>query len=390
MLILCFSDCEVISVKEMLKKLTAVLLLGFMLSVALATALSNKKTRSDEENRELESFPKFTLSSVTDGSFFSGLESYASDHLFKRSKWLSVKSHISRETGENLVNGVFIGEDSLLDAEMSDREINGKAVEIINAFADSYKGTVYVAVIPTSSGVYGDKLPAYLLENPESRQISGLYGRISDDVRKIDAYNILKMLNDNYIYFRNDTKWTSYGAYCVYRTVIQKLGFLPTPYDKYTIMHITDKFRGNLYNRTLYTDTKSDLIDIYDYPNGEKVVSCVSSDKYGNKHEKELYDMKMAENGYMYDMYLGEPVPVIEIETTVNNEKKLLVIKDSYADCFIPFLTQHYNKITVVSPEFTDGKLSDYADINDYEQTLILFGIENVNSEKLFRDELLS
>jgi len=83
----------------------------------------------------------------------------------------------------------------------------------------------------------------------------------------------------------------------------------------------------------------------------------------------------------MYNVYLGEEVPFLRIKTTVKNERRLLVVKDSYADCFIPFLTQHYSEIDVISPELIEGSVRDFIDLNDYEQTLFLFGIENLSRE---------
>ena len=147
----------------------------------------------------------------------------------------------------------------------------------------------------------------------------------------------------------------------------------------------TDNFRGNLYNRTLYTDIMADMLDIYEYPDGAQVQSCMAMDKNGISHEINLYDMNMLESSYMYNMYMGAPEAVVQIETDVNNQRKLLVIKDSYADCFIPFLTQHYSKITVISPQYLDGKLSDYVDLSGYEQTLMLFGIENAGDTRHFQ-----
>lgn len=84
----------------------------------------------------------------------------------------------------------------------------------------------------------------------------------------------------------------------------------------------------------------------------------------------------------MYSMYLGESVPFMRIYTSANTDKKLLVIKDSYADCFIPFLVQHYSEIAVVSPEDMEGSISDHININDYGQTLFLFGVENLGDRK--------
>ncbi len=361
---------------KLIKKVTAVTVLFFM-GILILLMFFCKSTSSEE-------FPKITLSSIYDGSFINDIEEYFAQHSGLRSEMMAMDSKIRSTLGEKLVNGVYIDDERFLDAEMSDREIQLDAAEQLNEFTKSYDGTVYLAAIPTSSGVYGENLPPYLLEYPESQQISQLYEMLSGDIRKIDAYNILKMLNDNYIYFRTDTKWTSYGAYCVYRTVIQKLGFLPAPYDKYTIRHVTDEFRGNLYEKTMYPDSDTDLLDIYEYHDGAKALSCTAYYNNGNSKKIEMYNMDKLDSAYQYDMYLGSNAPVIEIESSVGNMKKLLVIKDSYADCFIPFLLQHYSVITVVSPEYMDKSLGQYVDLSEYEQVMVLFGIENIGNEKLF------
>ena len=93
----------------------------------------------------------------------------------------------------------------------------------------------------------------------------------------------------------------------------------------------------------------------------------------------------------MYSVFLGENAPLIKIKTSIKNDKKILVIKDCYADCFIPFLIQHYSEIAVVSPEDMQKNLSEYININDYSQTLFLFGVENLgnrsNLEKIIETE---
>ncbi|MDE6665477.1 MAG: hypothetical protein K2K14_04715, partial [Ruminococcus sp.] len=104
----------------------------------------------------------------------------------------------------------------------------------------------------------------------------------------------------------------------------------------------------------------------------------------GISYRKILNDMDFLESGDMYRMYLGEEEPFIRIKTSVNNEKKLLLIKDSYADCFIQFLIQHYSEIAVISPEHMKKNISNFVDPDNYEQTLFLFGIDNMDNEKLF------
>ena len=96
-----------------------------------------------------------------------------------------------------------------------------------------------------------------------------------------------------------------------------------------------------------------------------------------------VLDKSRLETGDMYSMYLGEPVPVMRITTSANTDKKLLVVKDSFADCFIPFLLQHYSEITVVDPSVMSDGMSKYVDADEYEQTLFLFGIDSLGDRKM-------
>lgn len=371
-------------ISEISGRITAVLVLAVMFAMLILTVSGKKDEISLSENRPLTAFPKFSISALADGSYGEQLGAYMTDHFFGREKWVSAQAHIESGMCEKIVNGIYINDEMLLDAGISGRSISGKNADAVNEFFRNYSGTVYFTAVPTSSGVYGDVLPEYLLTNPEKKQIDFLYDGLDDGIRKIDTYNILRMLNDNYIYYRNDTKLTSYGAYYVYRTVIQKLGFQPSSYDKYTIKHITSDFRGNLYSKCLYNGTKSDILDVYSYSGGAEVTGCTAYSNSGMTYRKTLNDESFLESGDMYRMYLGEEEPFIRIKTSVNNEKKLLLIKDSYADCFIQFLIQHYSEIAVISPEYMEKPLSSFINPDNYGQTLFLFGIDSMDNENLF------
>lgn len=368
---------------KLASSITAVLTLSVISALGIMTFTGKKAARSFTENRKLAELPKITAAGLYDGSAAKQLGEYTADQFAGRSSWIYARTRIQAELTEGLVNGVYVSGSRLLDTEISGKNdsVFAENAGYINDFAASYDGTVYFAAIPSSTGVYGDSLPSHLIKRSDSQQINDLYERLGNDIRKIDAYNILKMLKDNYIYYRNDTKWTSYGAYCVYKTVIQKLGFLPTPYDKYTIEHVSDSFRGNLYNRSLSDKPKADILDIYRYHDGAEILSFEKLYNDGTISEGEMFDRSRLDTSYMYSMYLGEDAPVIKIKTSVQNEKRLLVIKDSYGDCFIPFLVQHYSEIAVVSPRELGGRLSDIIDVDPYGQALFLFGIESLDEK---------
>lgn len=329
---------------------------------------------------QTEGFPEFTWQSVADGSYSKKISSFMTSNFYGRDKWVSVSAGLESGICESIVNGVYISESRLISADNSDGGDMKKTADKINEFIKSYDGAVYFTAVPTSSGVYGNMLPSYLLSVTEKQQIDELYTNLSADIRKIDAYNILKMLSDNYIYYRSDSRWTSYGAFCVYRTVIQKLGFMPVSYDKYTIEHITDDYKGNLYNKTHYMESKPDLLDIYEYSGGAEVTDCIGYDNNGMTYRRSLYDRNAVESDNMYNLYLGEKLPFIKINTSINNDRKLLVIGDDFASCFIPFLIQHYNEIAVVFPECMEKDINYFISPDDYEQALFMFGIDSLEN----------
>lgn len=362
-------------------KISALILFVVILTFSVMTLFQPKKEESLNENRQTAEFPDITWENLLDGNFGRQLVSYAADRFAGRDRLISASARIESGICESIVNGVYISENRLLSTEISSRGSTEKSVEAVNEFVKTYNGAVYFVAVPTSSGVYGDILPSYLLESTEKQQIDSFYLNLDSSIRKIDAYNILKMLSDNYIYYRSDSKWTSYGAFCVYRTVIQKLGFMPVSYDKYTIEHTTDNYMGNLYAETQYMESKPDLLDIYEYSGGAEITDCKGYDNNGMMYRKNLYDRNAVESDDMYRLYLGEKLPLVKIQTSVNNNKKLLVIGDDYVACFVPFLTQHYSEIAFVSPDCMEKELRKFLNPDDYEQLLFLFGIDSLTTD---------
>lgn len=352
--------------KNIANRITAVLMIIYLSAVFLFVVFRHKTD-----------IPKF-VKLLPKSRSVDTLCEHSAQRFPKRNLIISLNSKLRSSLAERIANGVFIDDSMLLDIEEHDTLYIKETADRINKFKRSYKGSVYVIDVPSSSGVYENLLPEYLRKNTEVNSISDLYAALDNDIREIDAYNILKMLSENYIYYRSDSRWTSYGAYCVYRTAIQKLGFSPIPYDKYTIDHVDNDFRGDLYSKTLYSRSKPDIIDIYRYPSGAEIMSCLAYDSSKKSHLHELYDKSKLDSGDKYDVYLGDKYPLIRLITSVANKKKLLVITDSFGSCFIPFLTQHYNEIAIVSLEEADGLVTDYVNPNQYEQTLFLFGTNSL------------
>lgn len=72
----------------------------------------------------------------------------------------------------------------------------------------------------------------------------------------------------------------------------------------------------------------------------------------------------------------------MKIRTEAKNKSKLLLIKDSYANCFLPFLTSHFDNIFVVDLRYYTEDVQDLIEDYDITHTLILY-----NGETFFQDD---
>jgi hypothetical protein len=73
------------------------------------------------------------------------------------------------------------------------------------------------------------------------------------------------------------------------------------------------------------------------------------------------------------------------ISTPVRKNRNLLVIKDSYANCFIPFLTQDYRTITVVDPRYYYENIATVIKANDIDEVLFLYNANTFFSDNYMR-----
>lgn len=366
-------------------KISALIFIILLIVLPIATAFSKKETKSDMENRTLATFPKFSIQSVRDKSFMNGFESYISDHFIGRIKWIELKVDTELLIGKKEINNIYITDNMLLEKlqEPNYPEIN-KSVDAINNLAERFKNPeYYVLVAPTSAGIYLDKLPN---NAPQVQQkeavIDYIYGSLSDNITSIDVYNNLYASKDEYIYYRNDHHWTSLGAYYAYNTAIQKLGFTPIPYSKFNIEHASDDFKGTFYSKSLYNGIKADTIDIYTMDKSKGIQSMVVNDGTSETTFDTLYDRSYLDTKDKYGTFLSENNPIVTIKTNIQNDKKILIIKDSYANSVVPFLAEHYSEITILDLRYIGITSENIVNINDYNQVLFLYNASTIAQDE--------
>jgi hypothetical protein len=283
--------------------------------------------------------------------------------------------------GRREINYVYIGKDRLFQ-KITDADINiiNGNIDGINAFAARYEMPVFVALIPTSAGIYPELLPENAPNLEQKNYIDSVYENLNKSITTIDAYSVLNAHKNEYIYYRTDHHFTSYGAFLTYQKFSEIMGYSSLEMNDFQIENAADNFRGSLYSKVLYDIITPDEIEIFHNNTVIESVDIYSSVAEKPTVQNDIYFREYLSMKNKYQVFLGENVPLITIKTG-SDGGKLLVIKDSFANTFVPFLTPHYSEITLLDMRYINVSLDDFIDVNDYDQALFFYNVYSFNTD---------
>ena len=141
--------------------------------------------------------------------------------------------------------------------------------------------------------------------------------------------------------------------------------------DDYVSYTVTDSFNGVLAAKSGVGLNEKESIEIYVPASGDDDVVVNYVDEA--KKTSSLYDSSKLETRDKYAVFFGGNTSVMDIKTVSPSSKRLLVVKDSFANCFIPFLTPYYREIVVVDPRYYSGTMKDIMDTYRITDTLIMY-----------------
>ena len=103
--------------------------------------------------------------------------------------------------------------------------------------------------------------------------------------------------------------------------------------------------------------------------------------KYYDHITDTLYDDKYLNEKDKYSYYLSNNSSIIEIDTNVDNNEQLLIIKDSYANSLIPFLVNHYKKLIIIDPRYYKSSIIDYINNNNIKNVLFIYNMNTIDKD---------
>lgn len=351
---------------------------------SLASLLLPEKEYSVIENRELMQKPNFTKKKFLKGKYQAQYESYLSDQMYLRDKWVSLAVEMQLFMGKKDINGVYFGKKGYLLEKEEDSEFDMEQVqenikilsEFLETMVDEYdENHVSCMMIPSKTLAMSNQLPAFAQIPDRNDVLKQLQQKLSNKGKFLNLYDELQKHQSEYIYYRTDHHWTTLGAYYAYtawaKATRQASAQKQTHYQKETAF--TD-FYGTTYNK-VHVKVPADSVELF-HGSGENGIS-VEMDDSGEK-SKTMYFNKEASQGFnRYNVFFSKNTFKIEINTKAGTGKTLLLIKDSFANCFVPFLTEDYDKIIMIDYRYGKtpiGKIMEkYEDITD---VLVMFQTE--------------
>ena len=257
-----------------------------------------------------------------------------------------------------------------IDMETIDRNI-----KLINNL--SKERNVSFVLIPTSTEILKHYLPRFAWNLDQKKYIEYVQNNLVPEVNFINTYDILNEHKDEYIYYLTDHHYTSLGAYYCYLEFCKKSSITPLNISDFNVKEVSNNFLGTLFAKVNLKNQKRDSIHIYE-SNPENKIKV----DYITKTSDSLYDfshLKIPND--QYNLFLDRNHPLIKINTSVKNGKKICIIKDSFANSFVPFITNHYEEIHIIDLRFFSSNVNKYLDENNLNDVLFYYNTKNFSEE---------
>ena len=370
--------------KEKLKELKQypllVLFFLFIFCFMIADGLWPKRAESELERRPLAQFPDFSFSSLVKNEWTAKYGEYTKDQVIVRDSWLKAQSLCeSLLFQKEEIGGAMIGKNDALFTKMfaltpTEEKLLQKNTTLVQQFIEKFPGQVTFLLAPSSSVINAEELPANTPMLDENARLDTIFSTVGEanslDLR--EPFTVAK--DDVQLYYDTDHHWTSYGAYLAYQQFCQLRGLTPMEVTESDYTIVPD-FYGTTYSKALYWKSKPDSIAYLDLPNAMTVWNVSPTFELTENFTATMYDKSKLEQGDKYAMFLYGNNGYSTIEG--DGEGSILVVKDSYANSFIPYLTANYARIGVIDPRGFGLSVADFAQQEGYDEVLLLFNFQS-------------
>lgn len=228
-----------------------------------------------------------------------------------------------------------------------------KYAQIVNNIAAALpEVNTYSIIAPTSGEFYA---PAEMRPY-QTDAIRTLYENLSSNVTPINVVKPLMEHAGEKIYFSTDHHWTQRGAYYAYKAFAANKGMTVPELSEFEQINSTTHVGSfaNFAGRTPVGDkirANPELLERF-MPKVE-VQACAYADMYMTQRLGNVLPVSPGANSY--SCFIGGDCPLTVMVTNVDNNKKLVIIKESFGNAFSTWALNNYREVYVIDPRMFNG-----------------------------------
>ncbi len=401
-----------------------------------------RPTISETENRTLAKFPEYSKSSFLSGSYTDDIAEYYNDTVPFRKNFknmaASIKSYcgiekdgiklyavspnkkpsstpavttaqtesasssevevtqgpVSSEPAQEttVTTPAPIPEDDVTDAgELSNNIMIYKNRGIPIYYGSFDSGTEYAAIVNRYKQDLGNSVNVFSMVCPtaisfywpQSSDIS--HGSEADNmanvrnqlsgVTDVNIYDTLMQHRAEPIYSRTDHHWQPRGAYYAAKVFAEQAGVPFDDLSKYQEV-VVNGYVGTLYGYSGDASLNNNPEDFIFYRPDNQYTTHYYSPSFEFEYDGEL--LVEAYGSSMYCTFMGGDEKIVHIETDAPNERALFIVKDSYGNALIPFLTNSFKNIFVVDMRYFN--LNAITFMKEHGVTDVLFAMNTFSA----------
>lgn len=362
----------------------------------IGTVMADREI-SEIENRKLTQLPEVTLEAIKTGSYTEDFTNYIKDQFPARENWIKTYFNYQMAVGRTFIYNYYINEDHVIVPKPSrasfDKE-NEKAIANLVKFAEvaNEKSDVYFFSLPHKVHMIDIDIPGdnerYNSNNTREEFLKKV------DTAHVKVVNVGKKVKQKYsqqeiedMYFKTDHHWNLDGALAGYDVIVEELELVePATVQKNTFEEVCyDKpFRGS-YNVQLYN-----LVDA----SGEKVCHINPNNEVykgyqifidgQNAELTSIYGRDLTGDYLSYNRLFTMDYRELRIinPLMLEQNEKVLVLKDSYTNAIAFHLAQHFYETTIIDLRHQkDRTTTDLIKENHYDKILIMYNDTNLKGE---------
>ena len=358
----------------------------FIIGFAVWSFLLKDREFSEMENRNLAQFPTFSWKNLKDGSFTDGLEKYVSDQLPFKDELVTLKTDADRLLMHDLQNGVYFGKDGyyLQDYKQDSDQVE-KNAECINELAKLCPDAdISFMLVPNSISVMSDKLPSVNTSGDQNETIDKVKGMLDEKIRFYCPMSDLKQAaqDGTQVFYKTDHHWTSDGARVGFDGLMKAMGEPELKAD-YDVKEIPD-FLGTLYSKAPSAFADKDTMKLLTDKSNTMTVEYINEKKTSDS----IFDTSFEDKKDKYSTFFGGNFANVHITSTgAQQDKKVLILKDSYANCAMPYFTSMYSDVTMIDLRYyhiQEKTVSEYIKDNKIDKVILLYNVDFLNTDNNF------